>query len=215
MVRLASVLIGASVLGALATGTGCYPEFSYGGSGGQSSSRSSSGVGAEGGTIVSDGGFMGSGGDPTTTSSTSTSTSTTTTSTSTSSSSSGMMIPTVPCYQDNGMLYGECGQFQDCCYDYSDGTLDHCSDAGTCPVDQVWLGCNEPSDCPNEICCAYYSNITGFLGIWSCTSDCSGSNMQACNTTADCDPGKSCVAFFPNVLFYADSEYDADYRVCL
>jgi len=92
--------------------------------------------------------------------------------------------PVVPC------AGGICNAGEVCCWNYQNGNLDHCGQAGTCGAGYLQIDCNGPNDCPmGQVCCGnhngqYYESIT-------CEDACNSVTMcadapQACMFGATC-----------------------------
>ncbi|MDT9120776.1 hypothetical protein RSW84_25415, partial [Escherichia coli] len=85
----------------------------------------------------------------------------------------------------------DCAASEICCLCLESASMDHC--AGSCGSDYYDLGCNEPSDCPGQICCGHFDEFFGdFLGVISCASSCPAPSERLCATTEDCGGGQVC-----------------------
>lgn len=91
-----------------------------------------------------------------------------------------------------------CAPGQVCCFHKTNAALDTCGQSGACGADFAELSCNEPADCPNQICCisSVSDGVNTSLESIKCAPTCSGALQRAaCSVPADC-PSSSCVDVF-------------------
>ena len=60
----------------------------------------------------------------------------------------------------------------------------------SCGGNEAALTCNEPSDCPGQICCLVLAPNDSFDGS-SCAGNCTGNDLTLCSDSGDCG-GNDC-----------------------
>ncbi|MBK8253787.1 MAG: hypothetical protein IPK82_14120 [Polyangiaceae bacterium] len=140
------------------------------------------GTGAGPTHTTSTGGTAGTGGGSGGTTASTTTSSTTSTTTTTTTSGGG---PIVPC---NYPTISDCEPGQVCCYDKSTmSPVDFCSSPGMCNPSSKYaeIQCNDSSDCPGQLCCAYV--VLGDVENTYCAPACDDAQeVRACDDDGDC-----------------------------
>jgi hypothetical protein len=111
-------------------------------------------------------------------------------------------VAVVPCNYPN---VSDCMKGQVCCFDKSmNSPMDHCADKGSCNPSSKYaeIQCNDPSDCPNQKCCAY---VPGGVEKTYCADSCSvgASEVPACSGDAECIANAAPFIKCKSVLGYA------------
>lgn len=78
---------------------------------------------------------------------------------------------------------------QACCIDEdgaSDGTCEP-----SCGSNEGELRCDEPSDCPGQVCCLHIASGNGDIEDSTCSDSCTGNDLTICSDSGDCD-GNNC-----------------------
>jgi hypothetical protein len=102
-----------------------------------------------------------------------------------------------------------------CCFDDDDPMGNFCSAPGTCPGSHIEVSCQNPSDCPGEICCGIYDFVgmsTGYEAVL-CDPTCNPpefdlDGIRMCGDDPSVCPGgpMDCLdsATLPDGFFYCD-----------
>lgn len=102
---------------------------------------------------------------------------------------------------------GPCNPGEVCCFN-PNGPGDHCGQNGMCDPGFIELQCNSPNDCPGQICCAQFDQMSQqYQGI-ACQNSCSGpGEITVCsqNNQGVCPMGTQC---------HQSMQLGAGYRIC-
>lgn len=204
--RTARVLVVAAV-----AATGCYPEFSFEGSGGNGGAPTSAetstarvAVGPTGSTVTT---------GQTSTTGHMTSSSTTGSMNTSGSTTSGIPVvvqvscgpPDYDVIEDDWFL-SACQPGQVCCFDINNPFEDACGSECDPEIAHTF-GCDGPQDCAQgEMCCASVSG-SAIVGT-GCVLGCGSPNIVLCESTDDC-PSGTCQQVF------SDYGYEDEYLGCL
>ena len=70
----------------------------------------------------------------------------------------GGITGTIDCTTDT------CSGGEVCCFDDDDVMASFCAAPGSCPASHIQISCQQPSDCPGEICCGIFDFVGGQQG---------------------------------------------------